>query len=143
MAADSPLTPAPPSPAEPPPAVLTWPDVCQWVLGRPTPLWPLLFEQPLLDRAKQLVGRDFSAVVDEVTGLLGAALQVRAQREACWATAHAGLHWSKLCTWRPGLWLWRGLGWEGGGSCINDNHPCHVPAALSTVLPLGIISRFS
>lgn len=57
--------------------MLSWPDVCQWVLGRPAPLWPLLFEHPLLERAKELVGRDFSAVVDEVTGLLGAALQVR------------------------------------------------------------------
>lgn len=57
--------------------MLSWSDVCQWVLGRPAPLWPLLFEQPLLERAKELVGRDFSAVVDEVTGLLGAALQVR------------------------------------------------------------------
>lgn len=58
--------------------VLAWPDVCQWVLGRPAPLWPLLFEQPLLERAKQLVERDFSTVVDEVTDLLGAALEVGA-----------------------------------------------------------------
>lgn len=63
--------------------MLTWPDVCQWVLGRPAPLWPLLFEQPLLERAKQLVGRDFSAVVDEVTELLGAALQVRGTLAVC------------------------------------------------------------
>ncbi|EFN52303.1 hypothetical protein CHLNCDRAFT_139073 [Chlorella variabilis] len=46
-------------------AAMSWGDICQWVLGRPSPLWPLMFEQPLLERAKQLVSRDFSAVVDE------------------------------------------------------------------------------
>lgn len=54
---------------------MSWGDICQWVLGRPSPLWPLMFEQPLLERAKQLVSRDFSAVVDEVADLLGTALQ--------------------------------------------------------------------
>ncbi|KAI3432884.1 hypothetical protein D9Q98_010466 [Chlorella vulgaris] len=56
-------------------ATMSWGDICQWVLGRPSPLWPLLFEQPLLERAKQLVLRDFTTVVDEVAGLLGSALQ--------------------------------------------------------------------
>ncbi|PRW61397.1 Conserved oligomeric Golgi complex subunit 1 [Chlorella sorokiniana] len=98
MAADSPLALTPPSPAEAPPAVLTWPDVCQWVLGRPAPLWPLLFEQPLLERAKQLVGRDFSSVVDEVTGLLGAALQEAAALPPAAAGSFQASSWlSKWC----------------------------------------------
>lgn len=62
---------------------LSWGDICQWVLGRPSPLWPLLFEQPLLERARQLVSRDFGAVVDTVAGLLGSALEASAAAAAC------------------------------------------------------------
>lgn len=81
------------------PVSLAWADVCQWVLGRPAPLWPLLFEQPLLERAKQLVEQDFSAVVDEVAELLGAALQVRGGTEAAWGdgVAAARLHGRWRC----------------------------------------------
>ena len=57
--------------------VLTWQDVCQWALGRPAPLWPLLLEGPLLDRARDLISRDFTTVVEEATALLGTALKVR------------------------------------------------------------------
>lgn len=65
------------APGEEPALALSWGDICQWVLGRACPLWPLLFEQPLLERAKQLVSGDFSTVMDEVAALLGSALQVR------------------------------------------------------------------
>lgn len=58
---------------------MSWADICQWVLGRACPLWPLLFEQPLLERAKQLVASDFSSLVDKVAGLLGIALQASVQ----------------------------------------------------------------
>lgn len=62
---------------------LSWADICQWVLGRPSPLWPLLFEQPLLERARELVSRDFGAVIDTVTGLLGSALEASAAAPGC------------------------------------------------------------
>jgi alpha-tubulin suppressor-like RCC1 family protein len=57
-------------------AALSWDDTAQWVLGRPAPLWPLLLEGSLVERARELVAADFTAVVGEVTALLGAALEV-------------------------------------------------------------------
>jgi hypothetical protein len=71
------------APEEPPPAALTWGDACQWALGRPAPLWPLLFEAPLVGRARQLVARDFAAAAEEVEQLLGAALQASSCRCVC------------------------------------------------------------
>jgi len=59
-----------------PGVAMSWNDVCQWVLARPCLLWPLLFEQPLLARAKELVSSDFRAVVDDAASLLDAAMQV-------------------------------------------------------------------
>lgn len=76
--------------------VMSWSDICQWVLGRACPLWPLLFEQPLLERAKQLVSRDFNSAMDEVATLLGNALQEAASIPACApGTAQAG-SWSDV-----------------------------------------------
>ncbi len=46
------------------------------MLGRPLGLWPLLLEHALVERAKELVARDFTTVVGEVTSLLGGALEV-------------------------------------------------------------------
>ncbi|PSC70573.1 conserved oligomeric Golgi complex subunit 1 [Micractinium conductrix] len=70
---------------------MSWADICQWVLGRACPLWPLLFEQPLLERAKQLVASDFSSLVDKVAGLLGIALQEAAALPPLTpGSAHAG-----------------------------------------------------
>lgn len=56
--------------------MLSWADASQWVLGRPLGLWPLLLEQGLVERAKELVAMDFTTVVSEVTGALGRALEV-------------------------------------------------------------------
>jgi hypothetical protein len=76
---------------------MSWGDICQWVLGRPSPLWPLLFEQPLLERAKQLVLRDFTTVVDEVAGLLGSALQVRLRTQhMLWASSQLAVTFTTL-----------------------------------------------
>lgn len=50
--------------------VLKWRDVCQWALGKPVPLWPLLFESPLLTRAKCLIESDFQAANDAVDRVL-------------------------------------------------------------------------
>ncbi|KAL4423803.1 hypothetical protein ABPG75_001104 [Micractinium tetrahymenae] len=69
-----------PGSGSPPAVAMSWSDVCLWVLGRACPLWPLLFEQPLLERAKQLVSGDFSSLMDEVAALLGAALQEAASQ---------------------------------------------------------------
>lgn len=83
---------------EPPAAAMSWSDVCLWVLGRACPLWPLLFEQPLLERAKQLVAGDFSSLVDEVADLLGSALKVRVLPTALGRAAL--LCWLGVCTLR-------------------------------------------
>ncbi len=85
---------------EPPAAAMSWSDVCLWVLGRACPLWPLLFEQPLLERAKQLVAGDFSSLVDEVAGLLGSALKVGVLPTAL---GRAALLWLAWCLHSAGL----------------------------------------
>lgn len=74
---------------EPPAAAMSWGDVCLWVLGRACPLWPLLFEQPLLERAKELVSGDFGSLLDEVASLLRTALQV-GRGSCCCSAAQLG-----------------------------------------------------
>lgn len=82
---------------------MSWNDAAQWVLGRPLGLWPLLLEGALVARAKELVARDFTTVVEEVTALLGRALQVWAARELSaggWVSrpvSHGGLGGSLPC----------------------------------------------
>jgi hypothetical protein len=53
---------------------LRWSDACQWVAGRPAPLWALLLEAPLLARAKELAARDFGAVPSEAGAMVAAAV---------------------------------------------------------------------
>lgn len=53
---------------------LTWTDACQWVVGHPIPLWPLLLEGPLVSRAKGLVAAQFAAVGAQAGELIQAAL---------------------------------------------------------------------
>ena len=55
--------------------VLTWSDACQWVVGQPVALWPLLLESPLVARAKGLVSAQFEAVGSAVGELIQEALQ--------------------------------------------------------------------
>ena len=82
-------------------AALAWNDVCQWVLGRPAPLWPLLFEQPLVERAKQLVTQHFSAVVDEVATQLGGALEAAAGLPPSAPGSYQAGSWSGLVHLAP------------------------------------------
>jgi hypothetical protein len=53
---------------------LSWTDACQWVVGHPVSLWPLLLEGPLVSRAKGLVAAQFTAVGDQAGELIQAAL---------------------------------------------------------------------
>lgn len=53
---------------------LSWTDACQWVVGHPVSLWPLLLEGPLVSRAKGLVAAQFAAVGAQAGELIQAAL---------------------------------------------------------------------
>ncbi|KAL6782517.1 COG1 [Auxenochlorella protothecoides x Auxenochlorella symbiontica] len=64
-----------PAPRDPRPVPLSWDDVCQWALGAPRPLWPLLLEDQLVARACALVDGDVRDVVVGVGAALGAALE--------------------------------------------------------------------
>lgn len=53
---------------------LLWTDACQWVVGHPVSLWPLLLEGPLVSRAKGLVAAQFAAVSVHARELIQEAL---------------------------------------------------------------------
>jgi len=69
---------------------LPWIDVSQWVLTKPVPLWPLLFEDILLSRAKELVQSDVSQAVHVVRQLLESSLSEAATTTAAAAAAGGG-----------------------------------------------------
>lgn len=62
---------------------LSWTDACQWVVGRPTPLWPLLMEGPLVARAQALIAAQFAEACDEVARHMDAVVQENAVLVPC------------------------------------------------------------
>lgn len=58
-------------------------DTCQWVVGHPVSLWPLLFEGPLVSRAKGLVAAQFDAVGRQAGELIQAALSESLAQPPC------------------------------------------------------------
>ncbi|GAB4815087.1 hypothetical protein N2152v2_002133, partial [Parachlorella kessleri] len=88
--------------APPPTHALSWNDASQWVLGRPLGLWPLLLEHALVERAKELVARDFTTVVGEVTSLLGGALEEAEELPPAAPGSYQGLSWSDVVVLQPG-----------------------------------------
>ena len=58
-------------------------DTCQWVVGHPVSLWPLLLEGPLVSRAKSLVAAQFDAVGRQAGDLIQAALSDSSSQIPC------------------------------------------------------------
>jgi hypothetical protein len=76
---------------------LPWIDISQWVLTKPVPLWPLLFEDVLLSRAKELVQSDVSQAVHVVGQLLESSLAEAATTITTATTASTGGGPGKYC----------------------------------------------
>jgi hypothetical protein len=108
--------------------VLGWRDLCQWTLGRPVPLGPLLFEGPLLSRAKTLIQSDFRAASEAVDGALRETLQNAESTDGTSATNVA----PTAVDVAGSLWILRA---ESLLSLVNDRLEAARLAALAVVSP--------
>eukprot|EP00727_Mastigamoeba_balamuthi_P009280 m51a1_g4975 Conserved oligomeric Golgi complex subunit 1 (898) ;mRNA; f:18838-21864 len=104
-------------------AAAAWRAVCLRTMGAEWPLWPALFDAPLLARAREAVSAQFAAAAQA----FGAELDARVAGVA--AAGHEG---------DVGAWVWRGAGAAAGagalGAFVGERSPyAQTPAVRSLV----------
>lgn len=56
--------------------VIMWPDICQTAIGQVINLWDLLYEKPLIERAKNVMKDYFATMLEETATITSRLLQV-------------------------------------------------------------------